>query len=232
MKNEPGVGVESVGRSAKDAGPYLPGNPRASLAQHRRAVQACHGCELYKNASQAVFGEGISAANIMLIGEQPGDQEDRQGRVFVGPAGKMMDRALEEIGLARSALYVTNAVKHFKWVPRGKRRLHQKPSSREVKACRPWLQREIGLVKPAVIVCMGATACQSIFGPAFRLTKSRGIVLHQANWGEAALVATVHPSAILRAPDHAGREEQYRAFVADLKVAQKAAKSSLRTKAI
>jgi DNA polymerase len=159
----------------------------------------------------------------MLIGEQPGDQEDLQGHVFVGPAGKMLDRALEEIGLDRGKCYVTNAVKHFKWTPRGKRRLHQKPTAREVHACRPWLLREIELVNPSVIICMGATASQTVLGNQFRLTRSRGTVIHDPNY-TAAIIATIHPSAILRAPDHAGREEAYRGFARDLKFAQATAR--------
>jgi uracil-DNA glycosylase len=208
----------------RDASPYLPASPRAGLSQLREAVQKCRGCELYKNATQAVFGEGKSTAQIMLIGEQPGDQEDLQGHPFVGPAGQLLDQALEEIALDRSLTYVTNAVKHFKWQARRKRRLHSKPSSREVRACHPWLEREILVVKPAVIVCLGATASQAMLGPQFRLTKARGTIIHDEKW-PAAIVATVHPSAILRAPDHEAREREYRAFVADLKVAQKTARS-------
>lgn len=178
-------------------------------------------------ATQVVFGEGKANSRIMLIGEQPGDQEDLQGRPFVGAAGKVLDRALDEIGMDRSSLYITNAVKHFKWKPspRGKRRLHAKPSAREVIACRPWLQREIQIVDPAIIVCMGATACFTILGDQFRLTQSRGTVIHDPEW-KAAIVATIHPSAVLRAPDHEGREREYRAFVADLKVAHKQAMSA------
>ena len=213
-------------RAIETAQPFLPSSPRAGLQRHRQAVQSCRGCDLYKNATQAVFGEGIPTARIMLIGEQPGDQEDLRGRVFVGPAGKMLDRALLEIGLDRTQCYVTNAVKHFKWTPRGKRRLHQRPTAREVHACFPWLKREIEIVKPSVMVCMGATACLAILGNQFRLTRSRGVVIRDPNYS-AVIIATIHPSAILRAPDHAGREQAYRGFVHDLKLARATAQAKV-----
>jgi DNA polymerase len=208
-----------------DAQPFLPASARASLSQHRAAVERCHGCDLYISATQAVFGEGKATARMMLIGEQPGDQEDQSGHPFVGPAGKLLDRALGDAKIDRSSLFVTNAVKHFKWkpAPRGKRRLHSKPTAREVHACFPWLEREIGLVKPAVIVCMGATAGQAMFGNQFRLGVSRGKVMSDARW-TARIVATVHPSAILRVPDHEGREREYAAFVKDLRMADKVAR--------
>jgi DNA polymerase len=156
----------------------------------------------------------------MLVGEQPGDQEDRQGHPFVGPAGQLLDKALAEAGVDRANTIITNAVKHFKWTPspRGKRRLHKKPTAGEVNACRPWLELEIRVTTPSVIVCLGATAAQSLLGPAFRVTKSRGQVIRDTEWADAVL-ATYHPSAILRAPDEASRREQYRAFVHDLKTA-------------
>jgi uracil-DNA glycosylase family protein len=206
---------------AKSAADFLPPNPNASLPLLRRSAQKCRGCDLYKNATQAVFGQGAPAAKIMLIGEQPGDQEDLQGHPFVGPAGKLLDRALANAGIQRSDVYITNAVKHFKWTPapRGKRRIHAKPSAREVQACLPWLKREISLIKPQVIVCLGATAAQSLLGSAFRLTKSRG--QFQRNTPRApAILATPHPSAILRAPDPTEREKQYQALVQDLKLAR------------
>lgn len=208
---------------AKDATPFLPARPDASLAALRRAVQKCRGCDLYKNATQAVFGEGGVDARLIFIGEQPGDQEDLQGRPFVGPAGKMLDRALEEIELDRSLTYVTNAVKHFKWTPapRGKRRLHAKPSAREVGACRPWLQREISRIRPEVIVTLGATAGQSLFGPKFRLGEFRGKIIRDSEWAPA-VICTVHPSAILRIPDQEGRHREYQAFLSDLRIARKA----------
>jgi DNA polymerase len=225
MKTEPG----SDSGTSRDARPFLPAGPHPSIAQHRRAVQSCRGCELYKNATQAVFGEGNPHARIMLIGEQPGDQEDLQGHPFVGPAGKILDRALEEIGLDRASLFVTNAVKHFKWTPapRGKRRLHAKPGAREIHACYPWLEREISLVKPSVIVCMGVTAGQAIFGRQFRLGESRGRVLQDPRW-LSRTVATAHPSAILRMPDHESREREYKSFVTDLRLAKKAAGSVVK----
>ena len=159
---------------------------------------------------------------MMLIGEQPGDSEDLEGRPFIGPAGKMMDRALEEVGINRQEVYVTNAVKHFKWEPRGKRRIHQKPSSRDIAACRPWLEAELRLVQPKLVVCLGATAAQTIFGPSFRVTKERGKVL-SSPFAEK-VVATVHPSSLLRQPDEESREREYKLFVSDLKVALKAAR--------
>ena len=158
----------------------------------------------------------------MLIGEQPGDSEDLAGKPFVGPAGKIMDRALEEAGIDRKQVYVTNAVKHFKWEPRGKRRIHQKPSSRDIAACRPWLEAELRLVKPDLVVAMGATAAQTIFGPSFRVTRERGKVLKSEFC--AKVVATVHPSSLLRQPDEESREREYNNFVADLRIALKAAK--------
>jgi DNA polymerase len=157
----------------------------------------------------------------MLIGEQPGDQEDLAGKPFVGPAGKMMDRALAEAGIDRDEVYVTNAVKHFKWEPRGKRRIHKKPNSRDIAACRPWLEAELNLVKPKLVVVMGATAAQTIFGPAFRVTRERGKVL--ASEFNVNVVATVHPSSLLRQPDEESREREYAGFVADLRVAAKVA---------
>jgi DNA polymerase len=181
----------------------------------------------YKNATQAVFGEGTQTARIMLIGEQPGDQEDIQGRPFVGPAGHLLDRALGEAQIDRTEIYVTNAVKHFKWTPapRGKRRLHAKPGPREVDACRPWLGREIELVKPRVVVCMGATAGQALFGRAFRLGETRGKNLRDTTWAPYVM-ATFHPSAILRMPDRELAEQNYREFVNDLRRAKKLSTSS------
>jgi DNA polymerase len=203
---------------------FVPKDPGATLPQLHRAAEKCRGCDLYKNATQVVFGEGKQKATILFIGEQPGDQEDLAGHPFVGPAGKLLDRALAEAGINRSEVFVTNAVKHFKWTPapRGKRRLHSKPSAREVKACHPWLEQEIALIEPRVVVCLGATAGQSLFGAAFRLGAARGKVTADPRW-PAAVMATVHSSAILRAPDHEGREREYQAFVADLRAAHAAA---------
>lgn len=202
------------------AEPYLP--EERSLPVLREAVQACRGCDLYRNATQAVFGEmerkpaaGRHHAAVMLIGEQPGDREDIEGHPFVGPSGKLLDECLAEAGIERSRAYVTNAVKHFKWEPRGKRRLHKKPSLREIRACRPWLDAEMEAVQPNLIVCLGATAAQALLGPAFKVTQQRGLV--QQPEGLPAIVATVHPSSILRARTDDDRHRELTAFVADLK---------------
>jgi len=193
----------------------------SSLAEVLAAASKCAACHLYERATQTVFGEGPKGAPMMLVGEQPGDCEDVAGKPFVGPAGKIMDRALEEAGIDRSQVYVTNAVKHFKWEPRGKRRIHQKPNSREIAACRPWLEAELRLVKPKLLVCLGATAAQAIFGPSFRVTRERGKVL--SSKFAPRVLATVHPSSLLRQPDEESREREYRRFVADLRAAVKAA---------
>ncbi len=192
-----------------------------SLEVLAKAACKCTACPLYRNATQTVFGEGPKNAKIMLVGEQPGDYEDVAGRPFVGPAGKIMDRALEEAGIDRKKVYVTNAVKHFKWEPRGKRRLHQKPNSREIAACRPWLESEMRSVQPNLVVAMGATAAQTIFGPTFRVTRERGKVLSSDLTPK--VMATVHPSSLLRQPDEESREREYKHFVADLLIAAKAA---------
>jgi len=192
----------------------------SSLSTIREAAKHCTACHLYKPATQAVFGEGPKKVPIMLVGEQPGDSEDVAGKPFVGPAGKIMDRALEEVGIDRKQVYVTNAVKHFKWEPRGKRRIHQKPNSREVAACRPWLEAELRLVKPKLVVALGSTAGQAIFGSAFRVTRERGKVLSSRL--APKVVATVHPSSLLRQPDEASRQQEYAHFVADLRIVVKA----------
>jgi uracil-DNA glycosylase family protein len=181
----------------------------ASLTTVRETSRGCTACHLYKRATQTVFGEGPKGATMMLVGEQPGDYEDI--------AGKIMDRALEEAGIDRSQVYVTNAVKHFKWEPRGKRRIHQKPNSREIAACRPWLEAELRIVKPKLVVAMGATAAQTIFGPSFRVTRERGKVLSSKL--APRVLATVHPSSLLRQPDEASREREYKHFVTDLRAA-------------
>jgi uracil-DNA glycosylase family protein len=191
-----------------------------SWSELREAARDCRACHLYKRATQTVFGEGPKHAPIMLVGEQPGDYEDVAGKPFVGPAGKIMDRALEEAGIDREHVYVTNAVKHFKWEPRGKRRIHKKPNSREIAACRPWLEAELRVVKPKLVVCLGATAAQTVFGPSFRVTRERGKVLSSKL--APKVLATVHPSSLLRQPDEPSREREYRNFVADLRVALKA----------
>src|ERR1700732_5525291 len=193
----------------------------SSLTTVRKAAQHCTACHLYKRATQTAFGEGPKNAPIMLVGEQPGDYEDVAGKPFVGPAGKIMDRALEEAGIDRKHVYVTNAVKHFKWEPRGKRRIHKKPNSREIAACRPWLEAELRVVKPKLVVCLGATAAQTVFGPSFRVTRERGKVLSSKL--APKVLATVHPSSLLRQPDEESREREKRNFIADLRVALNAA---------
>ena len=186
------------------------------------AAAACKACDLWKTGTQTVFGEGSQHARVMLIGEQPGDKEDLAGKPFVGPAGSILDKALEAAGIDRREVYVTNAVKHFKWEPRGKRRIHKKPNQLEILACRPWLEAEIGVTKPQVIVCLGATAAQSLLGKAFKVTQSRGQLLpHQL---APYIMATVHPSSILRAPDDEKRHEEMALFIADLKVLASALK--------
>jgi len=210
-------------KSATDYGEFRPAPVPDStdLGKVEAASKRCRACPLYLRGTQTVFGEGPKRAPMMLIGEQPGDQEDLAGKPFVGPAGKIMNRALEEAGIDRKQVYVTNAVKHFKWEPRGKRRIHKKPNSREIAACRPWLEAELNLVRPKLVVCLGATAAQTIFGPAFRVTRDRGKVL--TSDFAPKVVATVHPSSLLRQPDEESREREYKGFVADLKVALKAA---------
>jgi DNA polymerase len=188
-----------------------------TIAALREAAAECTACHLYRNTTQTVFGEGPEIAVVMLVGEQPGDVEDRAGHPFVGPAGKLLDRCLVEAGIDRSRTYVTNVVKHFKWVPRGPRRIHSKPGSVETEACFPWLEAEIAVVKPRVIVALGATAAQALFGRAFRVTKDRGRVV-PSRWASYAL-ATVHPSALLRAPDEETRHREIERFVGDLQQA-------------
>jgi uracil-DNA glycosylase family protein len=188
---------------------------KLTLPALRTAAAGCKACDLWKLGTQTVFGEGSAGARIMMVGEQPGDKEDLQGRPFVGPAGAVLDKALAAAGINRNDVYVTNIVKHFKWEPRGKRRLHKKPNSLEISACRPWLNAEIKVVKPEVIVLLGATAAQGIMGSKFRVTQHRG------QWLESSIaqfvMATVHPSSILRAPDDDARHEEMREFVEDLK---------------
>ncbi|MFY9821932.1 MAG: UdgX family uracil-DNA binding protein [Thermoanaerobaculia bacterium] len=186
-----------------------------SLSSLAKAAQGCMACDLYKHATQAVMGEGPPHASVFFVGEQPGDQEDLAGRPFVGPAGRVFDEVLAEAGIAREDVYVTNAVKHFKWEPRGKRRIHAKPNAAEVKACRPWLEAELELVKPRIIVCLGATAAQSLMGPKFRVTVERG-KFFETPWAPW-LTATIHPSAILRIPDEAMKEEARAQLVEDLR---------------
>ena len=199
---------------ADSAEPFLP--QQHDLLSLRQAAQACRGCGLYQQATQVVFGEGVTRSSILLVGEQPGDKEDIQGKPFVGPAGQLLDKCLQEAGIDRKTVYVTNAVKHFKWEPRGKIRLHKKPNSLEISACRPWLEAEIDAVKPRIVVCLGATAAQSLLGPQFRLTKHRG-ELFPKPFG--AVTATIHPSAILRMPEPEARQAEITSLVRDLKLA-------------
>lgn len=198
----------------RTAAPLIPENP--TLESLRRIAAGCKACDLWKLGTQTVFGEGRTGAHVMMVGEQPGDKEDLQGRPFVGPAGAVLDKALAAAGIERNDVYVTNIVKHFKWEPRGKRRLHKKPNGIEIAACRPWLESEIGAVKPRVVVLLGATAAQGILGRDFRVTRHRG------EWIKSEIapyvLATVHPSSILRAPDEEARHEEMRRFIADLKV--------------
>jgi uracil-DNA glycosylase len=206
--------------SGYDAGPYLPSADDApsDLDAHRRAAAGCRGCPLYGPATQTVFGRGSPSARVVLVGEQPGDREDRQGEPFVGPAGRLLDRALEEAGLGDEPAYVTHAVKHFKFVPaeRGKRRIHQAPSLRETAACRPWLTAELRIVDPDLTIALGATAARALLGSSFRVTKGRGTPFPLPSPPGGTVLATVHPSAVLRADD---RDTAFADLVSDLRVA-------------
>jgi uracil-DNA glycosylase family protein len=197
---------------------FLP--DRLTLATLREASLGCTACPLWRTGTQTVFGEGLKRARLLLVGEQPGDKEDLEGRPFVGPAGRLLDEALEEAGIDRGDAYVTNAVKHFKWQPKGKRRIHQKPNRYEIEACRPWLDAELAVVRPEVLVCLGATAAQALLGRAVRVTRDRGRPL-ESELAPVAL-ATVHPSSILRAPDDESRRLERGLFVDDLRVAAEA----------
>jgi DNA polymerase len=192
----------------------LPG--RLSLSAVRAAAAGCRACDLYARATQTVFGEGPRRADIMMVGEQPGDVEDLQGHPFVGPAGRLLDQALEQASIERRAVYLTNVVKHFKWEPRGKRRIHMKPNSAQVSACRPWLETEIALVKPRILVCLGAVAAQALLGRSFKVSTGRGCFVDSTL--APRVTATVHPSSILRARDDESRREAMGLFVADLRI--------------
>src|SRR5688572_17584964 len=205
---------------ARSAAPFVP--KTTSVRALNAAAHACRGCDLYKHATQVVFGAGPRGAQGLFVGEQPRDQEDRQGEPFVGPAGALLDKALAQAGIPRETAYPTNAVKHFKCEPRGTRRIHKKPRMSEVKACRPWLEAELRVVKPDVVVCLGATAAQSVLGSQFKLTAQRGQVLTSELAGR--VVATIHPSAVLRAPDSEGRRAAYEMLVGDLKIVSGALK--------
>ena len=195
------------------AAEFLPARP--TLPNLKKAAAACTACPLWKTGTQTVFGEGKQSAKVIFVGEQPGNDEDLAGKPFVGPAGKLLDRCLEEAGISRDDVYVTNAVKHFKWEPKGKRRIHKKPNAREIAACRPWLDAEIDLLKPTVVVCLGATAAQALLGKNFRVTQQRGQLI-ESDVAEN-VIATVHPSSILRAPDDETRRVERQRFVEDLK---------------
>jgi DNA polymerase len=205
--------VNEMAKSQKaSAAEWIP--PTKDLAQLRAAASGCEGCDLYSRATQVVFGEGRPDAKVVMVGEQPGDEEDLKGHPFVGPAGRLLNKAMVEAGLDREQIYVTNAVKHFKWIERGKRRIHAKPSGIEISACRPWLEAELASIQPELVVCLGATAAQSLMGRDFRITSERGIFFPH-RWAKE-LVATIHPSAILRMPER--YDEEYGLFVQDLKL--------------
>jgi uracil-DNA glycosylase len=192
--------------------PPLPERP--TLATLREVAATCRACPLWEKGTQTVFGEGAEGARVMLVGEQPGDVEDKTGRPFVGPAGKLLDRALTEAGIDRQNAYVTNTVKHFKWFPRGKRRMHEKPAAPEIAACRPWLDAELAAVRPRALVCLGATAAQALLGASFRVTQRRGEIMRDHAYAPLVM-ATIHPSSILRAPDEL-RSDETKRFIADL----------------
>jgi uracil-DNA glycosylase family protein len=206
--------VELPERSALDYFPDQIGYP-----QLKSASEGCRGCDLYKNATQTVFGEGPGQADVLFVGEQPGDEEDIKGSPFVGPAGRLFDKALAEASIDRNRAYVTNVVKHFKWIPKGKRRLHQKPRASEIEACLPWFAAELEIINPRILVCLGATAAQALLGPHFRVTQSRGLWLDSPM--AEKMLATVHPSSVLRARGSEAREAMYADFVADLMVVAK-----------
>jgi DNA polymerase len=202
-----------VKKSDKSAMPLIPEKP--TLPSLREAARDCKACDLWKTGTQTVFGEGVRGARIVFVGEQPGHEEDLSGKPFVGPAGRLLDQALEAAGIDRSETYVTNVVKHFKWEPRGKRRIHAKPNAKEIAACRPWLEAEISLLRPEVIVCLGATAAQALLGKQFRVSRQRGEFVKSPL--APRVMATVHPSSILRAPDEEARRVERQRFIEDLK---------------
>jgi uracil-DNA glycosylase family protein len=213
-----------MARNDGDATPYLPAE--RTLAALREAARSCRACDLWERATQAVFGEGPEDARMMLVGEVPGDREDREGRPFVGPAGRELDRALEAVGIERGEVYVTNAVKHFRFEERGKRRIHQRPDAGQIRACRPWLRAEIDVIRPEAIVVLGATAAKSLLGNTFRLMAQRGQPLDSDL--APIVVATIHPSVILRARDEDARQAQRELFTEDLRVAVEALARSAR----
>ena len=214
------MGQESLfGGDGDPAAAFIP--PKPTLRKVAEAAKGCRACDLWRSGTQTVFGEGRAKAKLMLVGEQPGDQEDVAGRPFVGPAGRLLDRALEEAGIDRELAYVTNVVKHFKWQPRGKRRIHQKPNAAEIAACRPWLDAELTLIKPEVLVCLGATAAQALLGRQFRVSRDRGVPVESDL--APVVMATVHPSSILRSEN---REEETALLVEDLRRVAEALRSA------
>jgi uracil-DNA glycosylase len=213
------VGQDQLFPADETAEALIP--PRPTLAKLKEAAVGCRACQLWERGTQTVFGEGLKRAEVVLVGEQPGDQEDLAGRPFVGPAGRLLDTALEQAGIDRKRAYVTNVVKHFKWQPRGKRRIHQKPNSAEIAACRPWLDAELSLLKPKVLVCLGATAAQALLGRQFRVSKDRGVPVDSDL--APVVMATVHPSSILRSDD---REQEMAMFVEDLRRVAKALRAA------
>ena len=217
-KTQPNAMVDQTRESASSAAEFVPRTTKLPVL--RNAASACRGCDLYCNATQTVFGAGPVNAVAMFVGEQPGDQEDRAGQPFVGPAGRLLDEALAKVGIDREQCYVTNAVKHFKFIPRGPRRIHSKPSARQISACKPWLQAEVEIVKPKMVIALGATAAQAMMGAKFRITKTHGELFKDTPWAPS-FMATIHPSAILRMPDHDLREEARKQFLADLEIAAK-----------
>jgi DNA polymerase len=214
------MGQESLfGGDGDTAAALIP--PKPTLRKVAEAAKGCRACDLWRSGTQTVFGEGRAKAELMLVGEQPGDQEDLAGRPFVGPAGQLLDRALEEAGIDRELAYVTNVVKHFKWQPRGKRRIHQKPNAAEIAACRPWLDAELALIRPEVLVCLGATAAQALLGRQFRVSRDRGVPVESDL--APVVMATVHPSSILRSEN---REEETALLVEDLRRVAEALRSA------
>jgi DNA polymerase len=205
---------DSKPRLSISAADFLPA--RENIGSLRRAAATCRGCELYKNATQTVFGEGAPHARIVMVGEQPGDVEDRQGHPFIGPAGRLLDKALSEAEIQRQDVYITNAVKHFRWIQRGKRRMHQRPLIRQVMACKPWLRAELDVIRPAVVVCLGASAAQAILGRVIVISRERGKLLR--NDSGDMICVTTHPSAILRLREESKREREYRRLLADIRV--------------
>ncbi|WP_437591910.1 UdgX family uracil-DNA binding protein [Sorangium sp. So ce1000] len=210
----------AAGRGAGEATAAALVPSRPSLPSLREAAARCRACPLWERGTQTVFGEGATRSDVLLVGEQPGDKEDVAGKPFVGPAGQLLDRALEAAGIDRRRAYVTNVVKHFKWEPRGKRRIHVKPDAREIRACLPWLAAEIAVVQPSIVVCLGATAAQALLGGSFRVTRERGRIVASPLAPRA--LATVHPASILRIPDEASRQAELSRFIADLTVAARA----------